>query len=79
MANLFPDLYPYLTDTTLGLCFLSLGGGMAIGTVLVGRLLDADYARYEKQVVKKARAEGREAGSGQFPIEKVGAPPSFIY
>ena len=70
-ANLFPDIYPYLGDTTLGLCFLTIGGGMAIGTVLVGRVLDADYARYERKVEKKARLEGREAGEGQFPIEKV--------
>ncbi|KAI4528966.1 MFS general substrate transporter [Schizophyllum commune Tattone D] len=80
-ANLFPDIYPYLGDTTLGLCFLTIGGGMAIGTVLVGMVLDADYARYERKVEKKARLEGREAGEGQFPIEKARlrlVVPTFI-
>lgn len=73
MANLFPDIYPFLDDTTLGLCYLTIGGGMAIGTVLVGRALDADYARYERQLARKAMTEGREGGVAQpggFPIEK---------
>ncbi|KAL1749018.1 major facilitator superfamily domain-containing protein [Schizophyllum fasciatum] len=70
VANVFPDVYPYLGDTTLGLCFLTIGGGMAIGTVVTGKVLDADYRRFERKLHAKARAEGMQEFTGQFPIEK---------
>ena len=71
-ANLFPDIYPYLGDTTLGLCFLTIGGGMAIGTVLVGRVLDADYARWQKKVLGDAVGQMTKAEvEAKIPIEQV--------
>ena len=37
ISTLFSDIYPFLNQTDIGLCFLGIGGGMAIGSVIGGR------------------------------------------
>ncbi|KAF9476062.1 MFS general substrate transporter [Pholiota conissans] len=71
ISTLFVTAYPYLTETTIGLCYLSIGGGMIVGSTLTGRILDKEYRRF------KAKAEAR-FGEGavnmnqeeNFPLEK---------
>jgi hypothetical protein len=70
ISTLFLDIYPFLNETTVGLCFLPLGGGMAIGSVLVGRLMDWDYKRMKRQVQSKT-GNDMLGEIGDFPIEKV--------
>ncbi|KAF8913095.1 major facilitator superfamily domain-containing protein [Gymnopilus junonius] len=48
ISTLFVTTYPFLNETTIGLCFLGLGGGMAIGSSVNGHLLDAEYQRFKR-------------------------------
>jgi predicted MFS family arabinose efflux permease len=43
MSSAFSATYPYLSETNLGFCYLSTGGGMVIGSTLTGTLLDREY------------------------------------
>lgn len=63
ISTLFLEIYDFLNETTVGLCFLPLGGGMALGSVLIGRLMDWDY--------KRVQQEQRAKGNDDFPVEKV--------
>ena len=82
ISSLFVAAYPFLNETTIGLCFLGIGGGMAIGSSVNGRILDAQYQRYKR----KAMAERRETESPvdlsreeSFPLEKVVDPYLFNF
>ncbi|KAL1760967.1 major facilitator superfamily domain-containing protein [Schizophyllum commune] len=54
ISALFDDAYPFLTETTIGCVFLTIGSGMIVMTVVFGRILDADYGRWEKKVLGDA-------------------------
>ena len=43
LSVIFEDIYPNLTQTDVGLCFIGLGGGMLIGSWLSGKLIDSYY------------------------------------
>ncbi|KAI0052527.1 MFS general substrate transporter [Auriscalpium vulgare] len=78
ISSLFKKAYPYLNQTTTGLCFLAIGGGMLIGTLLSGKLMDRDYAAIRDAMIKKAQADSEGqiidvneiTKSDNFPIEK---------
>jgi hypothetical protein len=57
VSTLFSSKYPFLNETDIGLCFLAIGGGMTFSTVLTGRMLDADYQRIKKKLMKKAEGD----------------------
>ncbi|TFK56675.1 MFS general substrate transporter [Heliocybe sulcata] len=57
MSNLFLEAYPYLNETEVGLCYLANGGGMLIGSTMSGKLLDKDYQRMKRSLMKKAAAD----------------------
>ncbi|KAI9507806.1 MFS general substrate transporter [Russula earlei] len=70
----FENLYPYLTQTDLGLCFLPIGGGMVLGTWASGRFLDACYQKTMDDLILQAPAQSVEdvdalQGDPLFPIE----------
>ncbi|EIW87053.1 MFS general substrate transporter [Coniophora puteana RWD-64-598 SS2] len=77
ISTLFEEVYPWLTETEIGLCYLAPGGGMMLGSVLIGRLLDRDYKRF-KNLLKQGSGTDREkaavheGGSADvnFPVEK---------
>ncbi|QRV94833.1 major facilitator superfamily transporter [Ceratobasidium sp. AG-Ba] len=48
-APLFMSVYPYLTQSTVGLCFIAYGVGGAIGTVVMGKILDYDWRKMEQR------------------------------
>ncbi|OLN87208.1 Quinidine resistance protein 2-like protein 1 [Colletotrichum chlorophyti] len=50
VASSFARVYPWLSETDLGLCYLPTGFGMIVGSTLTGKLLDWDYARIKRQV-----------------------------
>ncbi|KAJ7162193.1 MFS general substrate transporter [Mycena filopes] len=50
ISSLFHATYPQLTETQLGLCFLTVGGGMIIGSPSGGKLLDWDYQRVRRSL-----------------------------
>lgn len=77
ISTLFSSKYPFLNETDIGLCFLAIGGGMVFGTVLTGKMLDADYQRIKKQLVKKAEDDSGKhilpedvTKDENFPIER---------
>ncbi|KAH8723539.1 major facilitator superfamily domain-containing protein [Phaeosphaeriaceae sp. PMI808] len=57
ISTAFADIYPALSQTALGLCYLPTGAGMIIGSTLTGKMLDWEYARIKKQT------------QGEFTIE----------
>lgn len=78
-SSLFQDTYPYLNQTDIGLCFLSIGGGMLIGTISSGKLLNRDYVAIREQLVRKAQGDSEKLSAVDvkaiekdvsFPIEK---------
>ncbi|EQB56176.1 hypothetical protein CGLO_03814 [Colletotrichum gloeosporioides Cg-14] len=50
VASSFARVYPWLSETALGLCYLPTGFGMIVGSTLTGKFLDWDYARIKKRV-----------------------------
>lgn len=54
ISSAFSDVYPWLSETLLGICYLPTGLGMIVGTQVTGRLLDGEYAR-----VKRSHPEGQ--------------------
>lgn len=45
ISSSFAILYPQLSETALGLCYLPTGAGMIMGSTCTGKLLDWQYAR----------------------------------
>ncbi|CAI6329105.1 unnamed protein product [Periconia digitata] len=45
ISSSFKEIYPHLSETVLGLCYLPTGAGMIIGSTLTGKLLDWQYAQ----------------------------------
>ncbi|KAF8143315.1 major facilitator superfamily domain-containing protein [Mycena galopus ATCC 62051] len=75
ISTVFHDAYPQLNETELGLCFLTVGGGMAGGSLFCGRLLDWDYQKLRRTLrAKNTTAEPVAEASGKandaFPIER---------
>jgi predicted MFS family arabinose efflux permease len=58
ISSSFADVYPWLSETLLGVSYLPTGLGMIVGTYATGRLLDMEYARAKRNHV-----------NGQFPKE----------
>ncbi|KPM46500.1 hypothetical protein AK830_g155 [Neonectria ditissima] len=52
ISSAFAEVYPWLSETVLGLCYLPTGLGMVLGSSCVGKLLDWDYARIKKEVAE---------------------------
>jgi multidrug resistance protein len=44
ISSSFATLYPSLSETALGLCYLPTGAGMILGSTLTGKMLDWQYA-----------------------------------
>ncbi|CAE6487842.1 unnamed protein product [Rhizoctonia solani] len=61
-SPLFLSAYPYLTQSTVGLCFIPYGFGGALGSVVIGRVLDYDWRKMEERVISGAsnQVEGEE-------------------
>ncbi|KAJ7762474.1 MFS general substrate transporter [Mycena metata] len=75
ISTVFHNTYPQLNETELGLCFLTVGGGMIIGAMFCGKLLDWDYQRVRRSL--RAQNPTHEQGDEKkgvvddaFPIEK---------
>ncbi|KDQ24734.1 hypothetical protein PLEOSDRAFT_1078768 [Pleurotus ostreatus PC15] len=60
LSSLFTDIYPFLDQTRIGLCFLSIGGGCAVGAIATGRILDREYQAIKRELIKKAMIQQAE-------------------
>ncbi|KAF2023724.1 MFS general substrate transporter [Setomelanomma holmii] len=49
ISSSFARIYPDLSQTVLGLCYLPLGAGMIIGSTMTGKILDLEYSRIKKR------------------------------
>jgi hypothetical protein len=83
MSSLFSKRYPYLSETDLGLVFLSIGSGMMVGSSFTGKLLDWEYHRIKIKLEahRQQDTEKREDSSNQedFPIEMARLRSTPIY
>jgi hypothetical protein len=77
LSVIFEKVYPYLTQTDLGLCFLGIGGGMLFGTWVSGRLSDAYYRKIRDDIIHQAQSHSEKdvdtkaiEQDPSFPIEK---------
>ncbi|ESK88355.1 major facilitator superfamily [Moniliophthora roreri MCA 2997] len=73
ISTVFASAYPFLNETDIGLCFLSIGGGMLAGSVLSGQFLDSEYHRFLRKMYpnldsKEAKENVRK--DEKFPIEE---------
>ncbi|KAJ9139138.1 Major facilitator superfamily transporter multidrug resistance [Pleurostoma richardsiae] len=50
ISSSFADIYPWLSETAIGLCYLPTGFGMIAGSTLTGKLLDREYARAKRRM-----------------------------
>ncbi len=74
LSSLFVTAYPFLNQTTVGACFLSVGGGTVIGSWSSGRILDSEYQRFRRKVEKEhaGSREGIDVNKEEnFPLENV--------
>lgn len=84
ISTLFAEAYPFLSETQVGLCFLSIGGGMFFGSLASGKILDWEFRKTGKnldvgenssssekttQRLPETQKTGKYAAN--FPIEKV--------
>ncbi|KJA29580.1 hypothetical protein HYPSUDRAFT_174289 [Hypholoma sublateritium FD-334 SS-4] len=76
LSTLFIKTYPFLTETTIGLCYLAMGGGMIAGGSITGRLLDIEYRRFKEKAQAKLSDQSETINLNReenFPLEKVSA------
>jgi hypothetical protein len=74
MSTLLEATYPFLNETTIGFCFLSIGGGMIFGSSINGRVLDLEYQRFKRVARFNLEGSANAANLAQdesFPLEKV--------
>ncbi|KAH4932353.1 hypothetical protein HBI79_100560 [Parastagonospora nodorum] len=50
ISSAFARIYPGLSQTVLGLCYLPTGAGMIIGSTMTGKMLDWEYSRIKKRL-----------------------------
>jgi predicted MFS family arabinose efflux permease len=50
ISSAFSRIYPDLSQTVLGLCYLPTGAGMIIGSTMTGKMLDWEYSRIKKRL-----------------------------
>ena len=69
LSTLFATAYPFLTSTTIGLCYLGIGGGMSVGSWANGRYLDWEYRRVAEKASMLEKSGPDDLAS--FPFEQV--------
>jgi hypothetical protein len=74
MSTLLEDTYPFLNETTIGFCFLAIGGGMIFGSSINGRILDLEYRRFKRLALFDFEGSANATNlvrDESFPLEKV--------
>jgi predicted MFS family arabinose efflux permease len=72
ISTTFEATYPFLTETTIGLCFLAYGGGMMIGSVVHGKVLDREFQKFKRKLVGEGEDISRaELARRNIALEKV--------
>lgn len=68
--------YPFLSETDIGLCFVSVGVGTIVGSMIMGKILDLEYARFKRSETAgangdRAREELSSVNDRALPLEVV--------
>lgn len=72
ISTVFHEAYPFLDETKLGLCFLTVGAGMITGSTTTGILMDADFQRFKKRILNDSDKNSRQLAEDEhFPLELV--------
>ncbi|OIW32649.1 MFS general substrate transporter [Coniochaeta ligniaria NRRL 30616] len=73
ISSSFTVTYPYLSQTMIGICYLSTGVGMVLGSTITGKFLDWDYARIKLKQCSIASSDSEQVSTGgddaQVPLE----------
>ncbi|KAF8960020.1 MFS general substrate transporter [Flammula alnicola] len=74
---------PFLSQTTVGFCFLAIGGGTVVGSCLSGRILDFEYQRFKKKAREQYASNVLAfdiTQEGNFPLEmaRLNLTPYYI-
>lgn len=73
ISSSFAVTYPFLSQTMLGICYLSTGLGMIVGSTVTGKLLDREYAHIKQKRLNADPSSMGEELDGEndihFPIE----------
>ncbi|KAL4241760.1 MFS transporter superfamily protein [Abortiporus biennis] len=78
ISILFKEVYPFLSETDIGLVFLAFGGGMVLGSAASGRVCDWEYRRLKNKLIEEAKRNSHLPGAIRpedvgkeeyFPIE----------
>ncbi|KAF8633014.1 hypothetical protein AX15_001609 [Amanita polypyramis BW_CC] len=77
ISTLLKQTYPFLNETTIGLCFLCVGGGMISGGLVTGKILDREYQNFKRKMDRQARTDTEKRDLEEvttredtFPLEK---------
>ena len=77
LSVIFEEVYPYLNQTEIGLCFIPMGLGMLVGSILSGRALDSYYKKIMDDLIRQAQTDSEKLVNPEaiekdpsFPIEK---------
>ena len=77
LSVIFEEVYPYLNQTEIGLCFIPMGLGMLVGSILSGRALDSYYKKIKDDLIRQAQTDSEKLVNPEaiekdpsFPIEK---------
>ncbi|KAL4956604.1 major facilitator superfamily domain-containing protein [Aspergillus filifer] len=54
ISSSFADIYPILSETALGLCYLAGGGGMILGSTITGKMLNRDYVKVKERYAERS-------------------------
>ncbi|KAL2811615.1 major facilitator superfamily domain-containing protein [Aspergillus granulosus] len=71
ISSSFAEIYPSLSETAIGLCYLAGGGGMILGSTITGKMLNWDYARIKKQISQRDALEGGSRSCGNEDRDRV--------
>ncbi|KAH7338906.1 MFS general substrate transporter [Rhizoctonia solani] len=69
-SPLFLSTYPSLTQTTVGLCFITYGVGGTLGSVVMGKLLDYDWRKMEERLISDSVSASKQVGGEENRAEK---------
>ncbi|CAE6514752.1 unnamed protein product, partial [Rhizoctonia solani] len=69
-SPLFLSAYPYLTQSTVGLCFIAYGAGCALGSIVMGKVLDYDWRKMEGNLISSTVSTSHQVESGENSAEK---------
>jgi hypothetical protein len=79
LSVIFEDVYPHLTLTDIGLCFMALGGGTLVGSWLSGKLTNSCYRKAREDLIRQTPSHAEKdrdidakafEKDPTFPIEK---------